>query len=81
MTKAKTIQCGSALQAFEVLFAWDPATRRITSQRTDLKPELQDTHQLEAKDGVLWSFGFKDLACFDGRNWTRIDHPDNPPIR
>ena len=62
------------------LFAWDPATRRITPQRTGLKPELQDTHQLEAKDGVLWSFGFKDLAYFDGRTWTRVHHPDNPRI-
>lgn len=48
---------------------------------TGLTPELQDAHVLEAKDGVLWSFGFKDLAWFDGKQWTRVDHPDNPPIK
>jgi hypothetical protein len=63
------------------LFTYDPATRRIEPCSTGLQPELQDTHQLEAKDGVLWSFGFKDLAFFDGKTWTRVDHPDNPPIR
>lgn len=63
------------------LFTYDPSTRRIARYATGLKPELQDAHQLEAKDGVLWSFGFKDLAYFDGKTWTRVDHPDNPAIR
>lgn len=63
------------------LFIYDDASRRIQPYRTTLKPELQDTHQLEVRDGVLWSFGFKDLAHFDGKVWTRVHHPDNPPIR
>lgn len=63
------------------LFVYDPQIGRIQPCVTGLQPELQDAHQLEAKDGVLWSFGFKDLACFDGQRWTRVDHPDNPPIR
>jgi hypothetical protein len=63
------------------LFTYDPAKRAIERCPTNLKPDLQDTHQLEAKDGVLWSFGFKDLAFFDGQSWTRVDHPDNPKIR
>lgn len=63
------------------LFVYDPNERKIERHSTNLKPDLQDTHVLEAKDGILWSFGFKDLAWFDGQTWTRVDHPDNPPIR
>lgn len=63
------------------LFTCAPSSPRIEPYRTPLTPDLRDTHQLEAKDGVLWSFGFKDLAYFDGQRWTRVDHPDNPPIR
>ncbi|MEY4561754.1 MAG: hypothetical protein RLZZ618_1031 [Pseudomonadota bacterium] len=29
--------------------------------------------RLTAGDGVLWSIGAKDLMCFDGTAWTRID--------
>lgn len=63
------------------LFTYDLKRKVIEPYISGLKPELKDTHQLEAKDGVLWSFGFKDLAYFDGKTWTRVDHPDNPPIR
>lgn len=63
------------------LFACDLAQKTTERYTTTLSPDLQDTHILEAKDGVLWSFGFKDLAFFDGQRWTRVDHPDNPPIR
>jgi hypothetical protein len=63
------------------LFIFDPLKKKIEKYTTSLQPDLQDTHQLEAKDGVLWSFGFKDLAYFDGKAWTRVDHPDNQPIR
>ncbi len=63
------------------LFTYDPAKKKIEPHVTTLTPDLQDTHILEAKDGVLWSFGFKDLAYFDRKTWTRVDHPDNPPIR
>lgn len=62
------------------LFVWDLDEGKIQPYKTDLQPELTDAHELEAKDGVLWSFGFKDLAWFDGKKWTRIQHPDNPPI-
>lgn len=61
------------------LFIYD--NEKILPLETNLKPELQDAHLLEAKDGVLWSFGYKDLAYFDGKTWTRVDHPDNSPIR
>lgn len=63
------------------LFTYDPTKKKIERYVTPLTPDLQDTHILEAKDGVLWSFGFKDLAYCDGTTWTRVDHPDNPPIR
>lgn len=63
------------------LFTYDLFTKRIEPCLTGLRPEVQDSHVLEAKDGVLWSFGFKDLVHFNGRVWTRVDHPDNPPIR
>ena len=63
------------------MFTYDEHTKRIAPYKTTLQPDLVDCHLLEAKDGVLWSIGFKDLAYFDGFTWTRIDHPDNPPIR
>ncbi len=69
------------LAAPDGLYRYDAQARKITPYQTGLTPELQDAHMLEAKDGVLWSFGFKDLAWFDGSQWTRVDHPDNPPIR
>jgi hypothetical protein len=25
----------------------------------------------------LWSFGVDDIAWFDGKKWTRLEHPDN----
>jgi len=31
------------------------------------------TYHLSAADGVLWSFGKKDVMAFDGQTWTRID--------
>lgn len=66
------------------LFTFDRESRRIEKYVTPLEPDLQDTHLLEAKDGVLWSFGYKDLAYLDGRNgkheWVRVHHPDNPRI-
>lgn len=51
--------------------------RQLTS---GLSPELRDTHVVQAVDGVLWSFGFKDIVKYDGAKWIRINHPDNSPI-
>lgn len=45
---------------------------------TGLSPEI-DGYRLDARDGVLWSFGVNDLAFYDGRKWTYVQHPDNPP--
>ncbi|QEI07096.1 hypothetical protein FXN63_15555 [Pigmentiphaga aceris] len=80
-TSAACFEGSLFLAAPEGLYCYDANSKRIAPYFTGLTPELQDAHQLEAKDGILWSFGFKDLAWFDGKDWTRVDHPDNPPIR
>ena len=36
-----------------------------------------DGYRLDAFDGVLWSFGPKRIAVFDGQAWTAMPHPDN----
>jgi hypothetical protein len=62
------------------LFTYNTQNKRIEPYHTNLKVDLIDAHLLEAKDGMLWSFGYKDLAYFDGKMWTRLQHPDNPPV-
>ena len=66
------------------LFTHDPQSRRLLRVNTGLHPELQDAHLLQAMDGVLWSFGYKDLAYWDSASgnaqWVRVHHPDNPRI-
>jgi len=37
-------------------------------------------YRLDARDGVLWSFGPKDLLTFDGVSWARVPHPDNDVV-
>ncbi|WP_418126096.1 hypothetical protein [Variovorax sp. 160MFSha2.1] len=61
------------------LFRFDGQS--ISRVKSKLKPELQDAWRLDRVDGVLWSIGIRDLARFDGRQWVRIHHPDNEPIR
>jgi hypothetical protein len=66
------------------LYTYNPQTRRQERYRTDLQVDLVDAHLLEAKDGVLWSFGYKDLAYWDSREgnsrWVRLYDPDNVPV-
>lgn len=66
------------------LFTYDGASTRLRPVVTGLQPELQDAHLLQAMDGVLWSFGYKDLAYWDSaggnQTWVRVHHPDNPRI-
>lgn len=52
----------------------------ISPVQTGLQPELQDASRVDAVGGTLWSFGPKDVACFDGTKWTRVHNPDNPRI-
>jgi hypothetical protein len=65
------------------LFMYDPNQPELGIQEveTGLVPEVQDSHIVNSKDGVLWSIGFKDIVKFDGEKWERIHHPDNPPIK
>jgi hypothetical protein len=82
MRKVKTPKLDPAHLASNFgMFTSNPSTRKIERYVSNLQPDLKDTHMPEAKDGILWSFGLKDLARFDGKRWTRVDHPDNPPIR
>lgn len=46
--------------------------------RTGLSPTI-DAHRLSASNGLLWSIGEIDIASFDGKTWTRWEHPDNQP--
>ena len=32
---------------------------------------------VDVRDGVLWCFGYRSLATFDGDTWQHIRHPDN----
>jgi hypothetical protein len=48
----------------------------ITAVDTGLNRPLT-WYRLDAKDGVLWSFGPKDLLMYDGTSWVRVPHPDN----
>jgi photosystem II stability/assembly factor-like uncharacterized protein len=48
---------------------------RTDAAKTAPKP---DAFRLDAKDGVLWSFGQRYVCFFDGKKWTYVAHPDNP---
>ena len=50
---------------------------KIVSVSTGLKPVLRDGHLVEATDGVVWSFGYSDIARFDGVTWKR--YPTDKP--
>jgi hypothetical protein len=64
-------------------FVYDPARPDlgIYELKTNLFPKLEDVNFVDAHDGVLWTFGSKDIARFDGRSWRRIKYPDNVSIR
>jgi hypothetical protein len=62
------------------LFTYNSQSKRIEPYRTNLKVDLVDAHLLEAKDGILWSFGYKDLAYFDGKTWVRLHNPENQKV-
>jgi hypothetical protein len=62
------------------LFRYDEARSRMIRVNTGLVPELRYVHTVGQADGVLWAVGPKDIAYFDGKTWTRLQHPDNPSI-
>lgn len=51
--------------------------RRVTPIDTGLEPELANGQIVDAVEGVLWSFGYSDIARFDGTVWERF--PVEPP--
>lgn len=61
------------------LFVYDG--QRLKRVITPLEPNIEDIFHVEAVEGVMWTVGTRDVTRFDGSTWTRIDHPDNPPIR
>ena len=63
-------------------FVYDPNQPNdgIRPLKTTLIPSLTDVNYVEAKDGVLWMIGSKDLARFDGTDWQRIEIPVKPKI-
>jgi hypothetical protein len=63
------------------LFVYDDVGKRLEPVKTGLVPELADSNVVQAVGGTLWAIGYKDLAFYDGKQWTRVDHPDNDPIR
>jgi hypothetical protein len=38
------------------------------------------TYIVDSTENVLWSFSPKEIAFFDGKTWTRVQHPDNEPV-
>ena len=63
------------LAATKGLYVFDGA--EVQPCETGLDP-APGGYRLHAYDGVMWSFGIDDLAMFDGKKWTKIQHPDNP---
>jgi hypothetical protein len=61
------------------LFTYDG--HRLEQVSCGLTPDIHDIHTVTAADGILWAVGYRDILCFDGKTWQRIDHPDNPPVR
>jgi hypothetical protein len=63
------------LAALKGLFVFDGTS--VEPLATGLEPEIGG-YRLSARKGMLWSFGVDDLASFNGKEWTRLKHPDNP---
>ena len=49
---------------------------KILPVKVDLKNKIT-TETLQAKDGVLWSIGEKDILAFDGKRWQEFTVPEN----
>jgi hypothetical protein len=51
------------------------ASGALSKVDTGLVPKLQNAHRLQVVGDVLWSFGYDDVARFDGEKWTRFVCP------
>jgi len=57
------------------LFRFDG--QRIEPVALDLAGGEASVLALDQKGGVLWVFGYRSLAAFDGTAWRHFEHPDN----
>jgi hypothetical protein len=69
------------LASDEGLYFVNNENGRIEKVKAALSPDLIDANVVISVDDVLWSIGYKDIAYFDKKKWTRINHPDNSPIK
>lgn len=73
------LSANSGFGGIQGVFTFDGT--RLEQVSCGLTPDLEDVHSVDAAAGLLWVVGVRDILCFDGKVWTRIDHPDNPPVR
>lgn len=52
----------------------------LSKVETGLVPKLRNAHRLQVVDDVLWSFGYDDIARFDGEKWMRFVCPGTEPF-
>jgi hypothetical protein len=62
------------------LFRYDEVRRRVVRERTNLSSELSYISTVAQADGVLWAVGPADIARFDRKSWTRLQHPYSLPV-
>ncbi len=62
------------------ILCYDVQTGRLFHCKTNLEPDVTDSFRVESINGVLWSFGEKDLAFYNGSKWSRVLNPDNALI-
>jgi hypothetical protein len=65
------------LASAEGLFVFNEESKRVEKAVAASLGAIDDANVLDSRDGVLWSFGYKDIVSHDGKVWTRMDHPDN----
>ena len=65
------------LASNEGLFSYNEKSAKIEAVSTLIEQDADDPNVLTARDGVLWSIGYKTIMFFDGNVWTRVNHPDN----
>lgn len=58
------------LASMEYLFKLSGSTATVVKMG---KNKVATCYDLVAGEGLLWSIGAKDVMCFDGKTWTRID--------
>lgn len=75
LTKFRGIVYVSSLEAG--LFAYDGTG--IYEVNTGFSSGLW-VYELDSVPETLWSFSPKEIACFDGLEWKRVQHPDNEPV-